>query len=346
MKRKEAPAAEPLFTEELRQALSRDGYVVVPGVLPRELCHELHEKMLDYHRVWDPRLETSNWSSALRPPGPHGLNQFSAHQDFCWEVRQHPRVVQVFAELHQEPRLENMLCSFDGFRFLSHLGTYIPGFWAHTDQGKNVHAQLPFCCVQGSVAVTDSDDPLDGDLVVWRGGHRAHAGYFRKFPDAVKSGVNWYKYPQWYLDEIAQDGRAWLAPCDPEAGRPEPFPMPRIRVQRKAGDLVLWYSATPHQSDPPKRGAPHDATAIFVCMAPRKYASPKDLEKLRKSFEQGRTTAHWPVRYIHVFGTPRTHSDEGHDRFKVRRQALLQARPNVTKDQLTPLGRRLVGYEQ
>ena len=340
-------AQDKILTRELRESLERDGAVIVPSVLPPALCKELHEEMLEYHRKWNPALEPDrpqNWTGERKPPGPHGLNQFDGHQPFCWKVRQHPRVVQVFAELY-DVRPQDLLVSFDGFRFLIKGRKYLNDLtrhrWGHTDQGKHMYNDA-YQCVQASVAVTSSADWADGDFVFWKHSHKAHRGYFEKHPDAFKDKkgketlANWYKYPGSYFDEIERDGTRYMRPSDrPEDG--SPVPMSRVRVRRHAGDMVLWYSTTTHQSQPPTIEARHDAAAIFVCMAPRKHATAKELERRVKAFEERRTTCHWPVRGFKMFQKVPFRSDP--EAFKRGKEGVGSPEP-----QPTALGRRLIGY--
>jgi hypothetical protein len=347
MKRKSEQTSEHvperILTDALLEQLKRDGAVVVPNVLPQELCQQLHQAMLQFHNRWEPAIEMANsdsWTADRRPPGPHGLNQFCGQQQFCWDTRQHPRVAQVFAELY-DVRPQDLLTSMDGFRFLKSGRVYARGNWGHTDQGAHLYNDA-YVCVQASVAIAPSTHDLDGDFVYWRHGHRAHKGYFDKHPDAVKSHENWYKYPQEFLDQIHHDGREYLQKTDPQHSSTEPLPMTCMRVRRNAGDMVLWYSTTPHQSDPPAAQAPHDAACVFVCMAPRKFATTTELQKRIKAFEERRTTSHWPIRGFHMFPKrPRLWS-------KVEIAAFDQRNPRVNPPdpQLTALGRRLVGYAQ
>ena len=91
-----------IFTEEHRKELIENGFVIVRGVLPRDVCERVGNAMIEYMHTYEPelaKLPCSQWSRKLRPPGPHGLNQFDGHQQFLWDVRQHPRVVQAFCEL-------------------------------------------------------------------------------------------------------------------------------------------------------------------------------------------------------------------------------------------------------
>lgn len=332
-----------LLTSELLAELKTKGAVVIPGVLSEQACKEIYEAMVEYHIKWNPALaswDPKDWTIKNRPPGVHGLNQFDGQQQFCWDVRQNPRVVQVFAELFNVSPSE-LLTSMDGFRFLIKGKNYKRGTWGHTDQGNHMYDD-EFVCVQASVAITDSTDPRDGDFVFWSGGHKAHRGYFEQNPDCLKGQkTNWYKYPEEYLRQIEIDGSKYLQAADRNLNG-APTPMERIRVKRRPGDMVLWYSKTPHQSDPPAFDAPHDAAVVFVCMAPRKYATPKELKRRIEAFEQGRTTTHWPIRGFKMFGKePRMYGSDQHEDFRKGKEGVGTPIPN-----LTPLGRRLVGYEK
>lgn len=332
---------ERIFTEQHRATLLRDGYVVIPGVVPAQECQRLHEQILAFHQQWNPEAlkpeQPRSWTGQNMPPGAHGLNQFLGQQQWCWDIRQHPRVVQVFAELHGT---QDLLCSMDGFRFHKAGSFRKPGYWAHTDQGA-VPPVPGFDCVQGSVAICSSAHPSDGDLVVWRGAHCAHAGYFQQNPEiAKKVQDNWYIYPEEHMHSLERDGRPWM----PDGERPEePVPMPRVRIQRQAGDLVLWYSRMPHQSDPPQLDAQHDAAVVFVCMAPRRLATPKVLEKRKKAFEERRVTNHWPIGPMKLFGKhARTYNVEQRKIYLAGMDRIMQ----MPKPVLTPRGRRLVGYKE
>jgi hypothetical protein len=246
---------------------------------------------------------------------------------FCWQVRQHPRVAQVFAELyHVKP--EDLLVSFDGFRFVLKGRNYQRGHWAHCDEGPGNQAKHPdYTCVQGSIAICSSMGAEDGDFVYWEGGNRYHTEYFKGKPAEVRlkaDKTNWHVFSEEETAEMERAGHK------------------RIRLMRRAGDMVLWLSRTPHQSDKPGPRAEHDAAVAFVSMAPRRFAAPGDLDKRIKAFEERRTTSHWPVQHFRCFPkTPRLYNASRVDVFKRGKKSLEQLKKQIL---LTPLGRRLVGY--
>ncbi len=337
---------------------------MVRDVLPRDECDRVLGALRVVEQAWRGecvRRGHKDLASVSAVPGPHGLVQ-CLQLPALWIVRQHPRVVQVFADLWKVAP-EDLLCSFDGYRLIVRGRVLKPNtFWMHTDSSAE-NAKLE--CVQGSVALDSSRDERDGDLVVWQHGHRAHAGYFAELKptlaDSAKAMAalkeNWHKFPLDFANAIEQDGSRYLAAGDPHlvenGGRGGPLPMPRVRVCRFPGDVVLWYSTTPHQSQVPAAGAPHDACAAFVCMMPRAMAKSKDELKKRKVIYEdpdGRVTSHWPVRFVKQFPKkPRLYSAEAIQLYQdcVKHvRPLIRAQVEMEGVGLSALGRRLVGYEQ
>jgi hypothetical protein len=346
----------PIFTEEHRKTLESEGAVIVEDAIPLETCKELHEEMLEFHKRWNPALDprsAEGWKYKDKPPGQHGLNQFRGHETFSWAVRQHPRVVQIFADYYGAEK-EDLVTSFDGFRF--HVKTNKgrdAESWAHVDVGGAASRGLPFRSLQASVAITSSEHPDDGDFVYWRKSHRVHEHYFKARPQLEEKKGHFFKIDQNFLREIEKDGRPHLSPKDELYESPDPLPMERVELRRPAGSMVLWYSETVHESRCPKHyksvktGSKteeerHDAAAVFVCMAPRKFAKPGELKKRIEAFEERRATPHWPVRYFSTFPkTPRLRGEEAYRSYEEGVKNL--GTPDV---KLTPLGRRLVGYEK
>jgi hypothetical protein len=73
-------AEQPLFTEEHRAVLMRDGVVVVRGVIPDAMCQQLYRDMLHYFQEWNPALVPQNpqaWAGERMPPGVHGMPHLS-----------------------------------------------------------------------------------------------------------------------------------------------------------------------------------------------------------------------------------------------------------------------------
>jgi len=71
-----------------------------------------------------------------------------------WQMRQNPRVVDVFAHLWST-KPEDMLVSFDAFNYNFKSPIKTSATWFHTDQGSKL---LGFHCLQGFVNLIDSGD--------------------------------------------------------------------------------------------------------------------------------------------------------------------------------------------
>jgi hypothetical protein len=70
------------------------------------------------------------------------------------------------------------------------------------------------------------------------------------------------------------------------------------------GGMLLWSSQTVHDNCKPEVGRPNSGRwrfAVFSCMAPAFWATPRDLEKKREAYKNVQMTAHWPSTGVSVF---------------------------------------------
>ena len=73
--------------------------------------------------------------------------------------------------------------------------------------------------------------------------------------------------------------------------------------------MVLWDSRTIHCGAEPIKGRQNKTfrNVSYICMMPRKLASPANLDKKIKALNNLRTTSHWPYK-AKLFSTmPRTY---------------------------------------
>lgn len=350
------PTSPVWMTKERLDFLNDNGYLVIPNVTTPEFCAQVKAGLLEFIKAWDPKLTPDNpaaWVADNIPAGTiHGINRFAGQTQAQWDVRQHPNVAACFAE-YWNVRPQDLVTSFDGFNFI--LAASVKranGCWGHTDHGATSAGQEPLDgrCLQGLLNIEDCTGDNDGGLVVWRHGHRAWLGHFQKNPSA-KTEDNWYKYPEAYLAEIEKDGKAYLQPNDPAKNLPGPFPMDRVRVRAPAGALVVWFSKTPHQNDSPFRRnqaapAPKDRVAVYVCQAPRRHLTPRDVKRREKAFKEFRQTSHWPCANQVKFLNPnmRTFSKEKYDALKVKITKFKSHKVMTKKPVLTELGKQLRGF--
>ena len=296
-----------VFSEASLAFLEANGYVVIPGVVDSDTCDKVAKNLLESYKLWDPELHPDNpshWLQKNRPPGDiHGITRIFGHLQGQWDIRQHPRVAQVFGE-YWNVKPDELFTSFDAFNFYNadytpRQGAKTGGYWCHTDLGAGTTGAAARC-VQGYVTVEDSTNPTDGTLVVWAKGHRLHRRYFELHPEAAReSKGDWYRFPEEFMLRMEQDCREYLSDGDPEKNSPHPVPAPRTFVHAPKGALVLWRSSTPHMNRPPhfRQGqpSPHHRLVVYVCQAPRSFATEKDLKLRKKAWEEQMQASNWPA---------------------------------------------------
>jgi hypothetical protein len=268
------------FTSDISQHLEEHGWARIWGVLPRETTDDFKADVESYFTTWDPDLtfdRPQNWSSSKLPPGTiHGINKIGGHAWFMWQLRQRPEVMKLWSE-YFGCTIEDLRVSYDGFCvcLAETPRRAANGYWGHFDHGTSF---VPYRCLQSIVIMEDcTDAERDGGLVVWDKSHCAHDGYFRV--KGIECKENWYRFPHEDGDrnkpqpELEADGRPYLSPGDPDYGSELPVPMPRTVVRAQAGDVIVWFSDTAHQNQPPNAGGRNRVVA-YVSMAPRQYLLP------------------------------------------------------------------------
>lgn len=271
---------DPAMLEHLKE----HGYAVVGGVLTVAEVHRAHDLMWDFlsAQAGLRRRSPSTWTDERL--GKIGqmftgiVNSRGAGQsELSWFIRTNPRVQSIFEGIWGTPEL---ITSFDGFNIFRpwHAGFLrTMGGWFHVDQGKT---QLGFRCVQGMVSLLDQG-PATGGLVVIPGSQHRHEDVLT----FAKTDVDFVEPP----DECAV------------------LQSPRRLVSCRAGDMILWDSRCLHCNMPAVRmpDRPRNEllrAVVYVCMTPRSWADPKDLEKRRKGYEMNLTSSHWPHRNVMGFG--------------------------------------------
>lgn len=271
--------------------LERDGYVVVPSVVPPSVCASFVESAWSWLESFTTnnfsRTDRSTWK-ASHLPSDHskGLyNRYSVnHEAFVWNIRTQPGILETFSQIWGT---DDLIASFDGLNISlpvhpEHGRTDVEETkpWEHIDQDPRTISE---CKLYQGIANLADNGPSDGGLVVLAGSHKLHQRHF----DAVNGG----KFrPECDLGEgengynFNPEDAAWYREV---AGCPE------VKVCAKAGDLILWDSRTIHWNTNPKGERTRFAT--YVCYCPRSFMTEEELEKKREIFEQRKGTTHWPV---------------------------------------------------
>ncbi|KAJ1553639.1 hypothetical protein HK405_007339 [Cladochytrium tenue] len=354
----ESECADVFMTPEKHAFLKAHGYVVIEGVVPTDLCSRTVAEMRDYQTSCpdDATFLASGVNTSTQLPS-------------LMDIRQHPNLHRAFAELWGTPQLR---CSLDRwcymranpYRFTEHServqaaeGAPEPeepvwrdGLGWHTDAGPSDFDESFPGFVQGLVNLIDCTLPCDGGFRVIDGGHLAHRRFFETH--RTHSRGNFHNFPEKFIKEIATDGSPYLEDHlrtggGETGGGDGPTPMLPVHVTCRPGDLVLFYSTAPHGNLTPVAGDPraNDRACAYIAMAPARFESPVDLEKRLTAFRSGAATSHRSVRGVVIFknssalrGTKKdakTKGSKGSARF---------AKP-VDSEQLTGLGRKLVGFE-
>lgn len=104
------------------------------------------------------------------------------------------------------------------------------------------------------------------------------------------------------------------------------------RIEAEPGDLIVWDSRTVHYGSRPDCGRPTIRAAFYICMMPREFATPKQLEARWRIFQKGQCTSHWPYGGR---AFPDTMNHRGNEKIKTANANLDKSyRPHVAQPQL------------
>lgn len=214
--------------------LERDGYVVVPNVIPQKSCDEFIDSAWSWLEGFPhgfKRDDLSTWTASHLPFGQErGLyNRYCVNQeDFVWKIRTEPGVLATFAAIWGT---KDLIVSFDGMNVSLPLNptsgrTDIEPTkpWPHIDQNPRTVERLELYQGIANLAKNGSDD---GGLVVLKGSHLLHKEHFEEiggFREKSDSGVNQNGY------DFEKEDADWYR----ERGCEE------VKICAEAGDLILW----------------------------------------------------------------------------------------------------------
>ncbi|KAE8155180.1 hypothetical protein BDV25DRAFT_135228 [Aspergillus avenaceus] len=271
---------------DFRDDLNRDGYAVIKGAIPRARALKYADSFLSYlegfelgYRRDDPSTVKRDMLPVINEKGmilAYGVT----HEQWVWDVRGEPGVVDTFAKVYGD---EDLIVSFDvvnvGFANREDLPENKP--WPHQDQDP---AKPGFRCLQGLVNLNPCG-PTDGGLIVCPGGHTLSEQFHREMANEPRIPAwtpEWFGFTDAGMNWLADHGLKWVKVCaDP-------------------GDLIVWDSRTPHYNVPPTSS--QDRLAIYTCFMPVADVSQEDLVRKKEAFEKRLGTTHWP-NAVHVAPT-------------------------------------------
>lgn len=308
----------------LKSTLDKYGVAIVPSVLDETECNNMLSGIWDYFehisKNWEKpilRDKEETWKEIYRLYPNHSMliqHWNIGHSQVCWDVRQNPKVLEIFSHLW-DCKEEELLVSFDALSFnvppeVTNRGWNRNNCWLHSDQS---FTDSRFKCVQSWVTALDVNRD-DATLAFLEGSHLIHEHFGELFE--VEDNTNWYKLCDIEKEFYAMNGCKYK------------------KIMCPKGSIVFWDSRTIHCGVEPNRSRTkiNFRAIIYLCYMPRDQATEKQLEKRRKAFGELRMTSHWPCNVKLFPKNPRTYGGE------------LPEITMIEPPTLTQLGKRLVGY--
>jgi hypothetical protein len=282
--------------EGLRAKVAKYGVAIIPGVLNNDECEQMKNDMWDTLEIITSKFDTpidrndqSSWKSLYDLFPLHSMliqHHSIGHSSLAWNVRKNKKVRKVFETLYDGD--EELLTSFDGVSIamppeITNRGYYRGTNWLHNDQS---YTRKEFETLQSWVTAYNVNEG-DATLTFLEKSHLVHPT----------------------IDDNNRDD--WNVLKDPERMKLYAHCKQKC-ITCKAGDMVFWDSRTIHAGKEAVKGraAPNFRCVVYVCMLPRSIATPAQLAKKQKAFNEMRTTNHHPVRVKLFAKTPRTYGKE------------------------------------
>lgn len=183
-----------------------------------------------------------------------------AHSALMWQIRTDRRIIDIFSTIWGTNEL---ITSFDG------VGHRSPNECWELDW----HVDQDICedgcvCVQGILALSGSS-AANGGTQFAIGTHLYHDKCMRMLKPRRR---------KWQFVSLEHEMLARFKKCQPSL---------------KPGDVLLWDSRVAHRVPRP-RIENTERTVAFVCMTPKRLATPSTLKRRRDAFEKGVPSTHWP----------------------------------------------------
>jgi hypothetical protein len=199
---------QPL-TSRHRDQLIEQGWLMIPDVVPKQLCERSAAALCNFIHV-DPN-DPNTWANYVTQG--HGIIPLH-HDQALWDVRQLPQLHELFSAIYRTPKL---WVTFDRGSFKVPSSYHESGFRmdaVHWDGDPRTTEDL---AVQGLVYLTDTPD---------------EQGAFAMVPELYRT------LDQWLAVERS----------DAEARRPDVSAYPLVPVGGPQGSVVIWHRKMPHTS--------------------------------------------------------------------------------------------------
>ncbi|WWD19454.1 hypothetical protein CI109_103914 [Kwoniella shandongensis] len=266
--------------------LERDGYVVLPNIIPAEVCDEFVSEAWEWLESFPygfKRDDRSTWDAEHLPYSTTGglYNRYSVnHEAFVWKIRTQPAIIKVFEQIWGT---DDLIASFDGMNASLPINAETgrkdikpTPAWPHIDQNPRTISR--FELYQG-IANLSPNGPQDGGLCVLKGSHKLHQEYFESiggFKADQDAGVN----ENGYTYKKGEDEWFKSKGCE------------EVKICAGKGDLILWDSRTIHWNASPVGTQTRFVT--YVCYCPRDQMTPEEQTKKVQVFKDRKGTTHFP----------------------------------------------------
>lgn len=197
------------LTASQREHLIEEGWLVVPDVVPAQLCERSAAALCEFIGV-DPEDPTT-WANYVKQG--HGIIPLHHHQAL-WDVRQLPQLHALFSAIYET---EKLWVTFDRGSFKVPSSFHESGFRmdrVHWDADPRTDWRMS---VQGLVYLTDTSPDQ---------------GAFGMVPELYKTLDAWLVEPH---EEV-------------EFRRPDVSQYPIVPIGGSRGSLVVWHRRMPHTS--------------------------------------------------------------------------------------------------
>ncbi len=313
--------------DNIIKTLKKYGVAIIPSLLNEEEIKNMNEGMWNYLEYitsdFDVPINRNNktsWRSFYNLYPMHSMliqHWNIGHAQHVWDLRQNPKVVDVFAKIWDCNR-EDLLTSFDASSFHFPPEDTNRGYfrqpWLHCDQSFTRNG---FECVQSWITGYEVHED-DATLLFLEKSNNYHENF--------KNNFNIDKKDDWFQLSSEKDSEHVKFFIDKGCEQK--------RISCPAGSMVLWDSRTIHCGAEPIKGRQNKTfrNVSYICMMPRKLATESIIDKKIKALNNLRTTTHWANRCKLFSKMPRTYGGPVPN--------VKQINPPI----LTELGKKLAGY--
>ncbi|KAJ5222553.1 uncharacterized protein N7469_008793 [Penicillium citrinum] len=273
----------PRHYGDWRDEFHKNGCVVIKNVISPERADYYRAKQIQWLKNFElgfDENDESTWTVDHLPISFKGGMYFaygSTHEKMSWEARTEPSVIEIFEKLWETNEL---ICSFDGMNISMPRRKDVRWSpWPHCDQNPERKGMQ---AVQGLLNYAPNG-PNDGGLMLMKGSAKVFDEFFaykRESFDHEDAPPPEIKFMDLFL--FSEKDVKWFQDRGCEL----------VKINMEPGDFVLWDSRTMHYARLPEGDQIRHVQ--YICMTPRRFATPETLELKKQCFETYTGTTHWP----------------------------------------------------